>query len=49
MSSVLARETFPDTTNPGYFVVKLALWVLAGLMVAQGLVDLFRPSHEGET
>lgn len=49
VSSVLARETFPDTTNPGYFVVKLALWVLAGLMLAQGMVDLFRPSHEGET
>ena len=47
LSSLLARETFPDTTNPGYFLVKLALWVLAGLMLAQALVDLFKPAREG--
>jgi len=47
MSSLLARETFPDTTNPGYFLVKLALWVLAGLMLAQALVDLLKPGREG--
>jgi TRAP-type mannitol/chloroaromatic compound transport system permease small subunit len=46
VSSVLLREAFPDTANPGYFVLKLALWVLAGLMLAQGLVDLVRPSRE---
>ncbi len=40
LSSLLQREAFPDTSNPGYFVVKLALWVLAGLMLAQGLLDL---------
>ena len=44
--SVLGRETFPDTTNPGYFLVKLALWLLAGLMLAQGIVDLLRPGPE---
>jgi TRAP-type mannitol/chloroaromatic compound transport system permease small subunit len=49
ISSLLAREAFPDTTNPGYFMVKLALWLLAGLMLAQGLVDLLGPSREGRT
>ena len=47
LSSLVARETFPDTTNPGYFLVKLALWVLAGLMLAQALLDLFQPGREG--
>ncbi|HUI94355.1 MAG TPA: TRAP transporter small permease subunit [Xanthobacteraceae bacterium] len=47
ISSLLAREAFADTTNPGYFLVKLALWVLAGLMLAQALVDLCRPIREG--
>ncbi len=49
VSSLLGRETFPDTTNPGYFLVKLALWVLAGLMLAQALVDLLKPGREGGT
>jgi TRAP-type mannitol/chloroaromatic compound transport system permease small subunit len=47
ISSLLAREAFADTTNPGYFLVKLALWVLAGLMLAQALVDLVKPGREG--
>jgi len=47
LSSLRVREAFPDTANPGYFVVKLALWVLAGLMLAQALVDLARPRREG--
>ncbi len=47
VSSLLDRETFPDTTNPGYFLVKLALWVLAGLMLAQAIVDLLKPGREG--
>jgi TRAP-type mannitol/chloroaromatic compound transport system permease small subunit len=41
--SVLAREAFADTYNPGYFIIKLALWVLAGLILAQSIVDIFRP------
>jgi TRAP-type mannitol/chloroaromatic compound transport system permease small subunit len=46
LSSLLQREAFPDTSNPAYFIVKLALWVLAGLMVAQGLLDLIGSSPE---
>lgn len=42
-SSLLATERFPDTNNPGYFIVKLALGLLAILFLLQGIVDLFRP------
>jgi TRAP-type mannitol/chloroaromatic compound transport system permease small subunit len=41
--SLRALETFPDTNNPGYFVIKLALWLLAGLILLQGAIDLARP------
>jgi TRAP-type mannitol/chloroaromatic compound transport system permease small subunit len=41
--SVLAREAFADTYNPGYFIIKLALWVIAGLILLQGIVDVARP------
>jgi TRAP-type mannitol/chloroaromatic compound transport system permease small subunit len=41
--SVIAREAFADTYNPGYFIIKLALWVLAGPILLQGVVDIFRP------
>jgi TRAP-type mannitol/chloroaromatic compound transport system permease small subunit len=43
IASVLGREAFPDTANPGYFVVKVALWLLAGLMLAQALLDALTP------
>lgn len=41
--SVTMREAFPDTYNPGYFLIKLALWVLAGLVLAQAIIDIARP------
>ncbi|MBO0757392.1 MAG: TRAP transporter small permease subunit [Bradyrhizobiaceae bacterium] len=40
IASIIEREGFPDTANPGYFLVKVALWLLAGLMLAQGIVEL---------
>jgi TRAP-type mannitol/chloroaromatic compound transport system permease small subunit len=40
--SVMMREAFPDTANPGYFFIKLALWVLAGLILAQATIDAAR-------
>jgi TRAP-type mannitol/chloroaromatic compound transport system permease small subunit len=43
VSSALGLEAFPDTTNPGYFLVKIALWLLATLMLLQGLIDLLKP------
>jgi TRAP-type mannitol/chloroaromatic compound transport system permease small subunit len=45
LPSLIVLERFPDTTNPGYFLIKLALWVLAGLMLAQAAVDVARPQR----
>jgi TRAP-type mannitol/chloroaromatic compound transport system permease small subunit len=47
LSSVLGLESFPDTYNPGYFVIKAALGVMALMVIAQALVDLFRPPQSG--
>ncbi len=44
--SVRQMESFPDTFNPGYFLVKLALWILAGLLLLQAVVDVVRPRSE---
>jgi TRAP-type mannitol/chloroaromatic compound transport system permease small subunit len=41
--SVLSLEQFPDTYHPGYYLIKVALWLLALLVLIQGLIDLFRP------
>lgn len=43
--SLKALESFPDTYNPGYFFIKLALWLLAGLVLAQAVIDIARPRH----
>jgi TRAP-type mannitol/chloroaromatic compound transport system permease small subunit len=41
--SIAVLERFPDTYNPGYFVIKVALWMLAGLVLAQVVVDVSGP------
>lgn len=38
--SVLQLESFPETYNPGYFLVKVAAWLLALLVLLQALLDL---------
>src|SRR5579875_2137358 len=43
LSSLSLLERFPDTANPGYFVIKLALWLMAGLILMQVVVDIARP------
>ena len=43
VSSVHDLELFQDSGNPGYFLVKVALWVMAALILGQSLVDIFRP------
>jgi TRAP-type mannitol/chloroaromatic compound transport system permease small subunit len=45
--SVKQLESFPDTYNPGYFMVKIALWLLATLLLLQAIVDALRPRREG--
>jgi TRAP-type mannitol/chloroaromatic compound transport system permease small subunit len=43
VSSAHDLESFQDSGNPGYFLIKLALWVMAALILGQSLVDIFRP------
>ena len=43
ISSLHDREAFQDSGNPGYFLVKLALWVMAILIIGQSLLDLLQP------
>jgi len=40
--SVLQLELFPDTYNPGYFLVKIAAWLLALAALLQALIDALR-------
>ena len=40
--SLRQLEGFPDTYNPGYFLVKLAASLLAGTMLVQGVLDVAR-------
>lgn len=41
VQSVRQLERFPDTFNPGYFLIKVAVALLAVLVLLQALVDLF--------
>jgi TRAP-type mannitol/chloroaromatic compound transport system permease small subunit len=43
--SVAALESFPETFVPGYFVVKLAVWVLAVLLLLQTIELVVRPDR----
>ena len=42
-NSTLLLERFADTNNPGYFIVKVALLLLALLVLTEGVIELFRP------
>ena len=44
--SVGQLEGFPETFNPGYFIIKLALLLLALLTLLQGVVEVFRARGE---
>lgn len=39
--SLRQLEGFPDTYNPGYFLVKAGLWLLALMVLLQALIDGF--------
>jgi TRAP-type mannitol/chloroaromatic compound transport system permease small subunit len=41
--SVEQLELFPDTYNPGYFLIKIAMALLALLVIAQAILDIARP------
>jgi TRAP-type mannitol/chloroaromatic compound transport system permease small subunit len=49
LSSLRDLESFQDSGNSGYFLVKLALWVMAVLILCQSLVDIFRPLAADDT
>ena len=42
ISSVRVHEAFQDSGNPGYFLIKIALWLMAFGVIGQALVDIFR-------
>ena len=46
--SVMQLERFQDTLNPGYFLVRLAAMLLAALVLAQAVIDLFAPRQSEE-
>lgn len=48
LSSLSLLERFPDTANPGYFLIKLALWLMAALVLIQAIVDIARPLNEDD-
>ena len=41
--SVLQLERFPETYNPGYFILKLAVALLALLVLLQAIIAAMRP------
>jgi TRAP-type mannitol/chloroaromatic compound transport system permease small subunit len=44
VSSLRNLEQFQDSGNGGYFLIKIALWVMAAAVICQSLVDIFRTS-----
>jgi TRAP-type mannitol/chloroaromatic compound transport system permease small subunit len=49
VSSLRDLESFQDSGNPGYFLIKLALWLMAGAVLGQSLVDIFRPREADDS
>jgi TRAP-type mannitol/chloroaromatic compound transport system permease small subunit len=48
VSALHSLEAFQDSGNPGYFLIKLSLWVMAILILGQSLLDIFRPQTADE-
>ncbi len=42
--SIRQLEGFPDTGNPGYFILKACIWLLALMVLLQALVDILLPA-----
>jgi len=43
LESVAVLKNFSQTFNPGYFVIKLALWLMALTILVQSIIELFGP------
>src|SRR5258708_916515 len=41
-------ERFPDTGNPGYFIVKVSLWLMAAMILIAIALDFLGSDGEGE-
>lgn len=48
ITSLRDLESFQDSGNPGYFLVKVALWVMATAVIGQVLIDIVRPLQADE-
>ena len=46
VQSALELERFPDTYNHGYFLLRIALVLLALVALLQAIVDAFRPTGD---
>jgi hypothetical protein len=40
--SVTQLERFGETLTPGYFLIRIALWLLAALVLVQGVASVMR-------
>lgn len=49
ISSLQSLESFPDTYNPGYFLIKAALWLMALVVIAQVVIDILDPDRTRES
>jgi TRAP-type mannitol/chloroaromatic compound transport system permease small subunit len=43
VASVQQLESFQDSGNPGYFLIKVALWIMAAAILGQSTIDIFCP------
>jgi TRAP-type C4-dicarboxylate transport system permease small subunit len=43
VQSVAQLERFPETYNPGYFIIRASTWLLALLVLLQALIEAARP------
>jgi TRAP-type mannitol/chloroaromatic compound transport system permease small subunit len=48
VSSIAETERFAETGNPGYFLIKFAIWVLALTVLAQAVLDIARPAPQDD-
>jgi TRAP-type C4-dicarboxylate transport system permease small subunit len=49
VASLKALESFPETYNPGYFMVKSAVGLLSLLALAQAVIAVFAPDLRDDT
>jgi TRAP-type C4-dicarboxylate transport system permease small subunit len=48
-NSIKALESFPETYNPGYFLVRSAVGLLALLALAQAVITVMAPDRHDDT